>query len=61
MKLRCRLEFHNFTMWSETKDVQRFRADAFTGIRIANSEFVTHEQERRCQDCRVIETRTVRR
>lgn len=60
-RFRCWINFHNWSMWSESRPVQYVRFKGDTGEKIDGSQFQIFKQERRCQDCRFIEVREVQR
>lgn len=59
MKIRCRLGWHNWTMWSEQKtkmiDDKTAIFHQFATGTYAKTE--VHYQDRRCQDCRILDIR----
>ncbi len=57
--IRCGLKVHNWSLWGEQTAVNRCRISANTGKKIERSEFVVFKQERRCQDCRMVEVNEV--
>lgn len=60
MKLRCHFNLHDWSMWSEQEPEVRAMYSAYTRVKIEGSQSVRFIQNRRCQDCRKLDTRVVR-
>ena len=55
MKLKCRIGFHNWSLWSETYKERWIRTPSRQGVLIESLAYPVdrYYQNRRCQDCRI--------